>query len=122
MSDAAETPISAPESTRETQEPKPREEEAPISPADAWARLLAAVARVPQDDVTRAISAVARASIRAEQTGPSAISPEWAGALAFLGDLQQLLNRLDQDQARNAAAVMGHLFARQPAPNGAHRG
>ena len=114
---STETPTAAPDQPQDAQETAPREEEAPISATDAWARLLAAVARVPQDDVTRAISAVARASIRAEQTAPQGISHEWAGAVQFLADLQSLLDRLDMDRSRNSSAVLSHLFSRH-SPHG----
>ena len=98
----------------------------PVSVDDALAALHKAVGHHASDSMSRALADFATALLaeRAEQTGPPQGIPEaWAGAVHFMMDLQRLLDRLDQDQARNANAVLEHLFARHAPqqPNGAFR-
>ena len=118
---SAETLTSAPQDEPEIETGT----DTPLGMADAWQAVSDAAPRGPQTDLTRALAQLSRAQLRegSTQTAPPAIAAEWAGAVQFLADLQALLNRLDEDQARNASAVLQHLFARQqPAPNGAYRG
>ena len=122
MSDA-ENPDAAPESATQAQEAPPREEETPISAADAWMRLLEAVARLPEDDVVRAISGVARASIR-EAKHPE-VTNEMVMAFQFMQRLGDVLDGIERRKAESVAAVMDALFSghHQPPhqPNGAFR-
>ena len=122
----AETPAAAPESTTDTRSPETATEETPLSVADAWARLMQAVARVPEDDVTRAISAVARATIRAEtaRAEQPPITDQVLLAFGYMERLGQVLAMIERNKAASAAAVMDALFAGHPRaptnrPNGA---
>ena len=120
-----ETPIAAPESTTQAHDAE-TDTSTPPSVDDALAALHRAVGDHASDSMSRALGHLAEAMIaeRDEENGPPQGVPEqWAGALAFLQDLQGLLDRLDHDQARNVAGVMQHLFSRRPStgPNGAYR-
>ena len=116
-----ETPAAAPERTPETPEPE-TDTSTPLSVADAWADVLAAVERVePQDALSRAVGAAARASIR-QATERQPITQEIAMAFSFMQTLGEALTRLEHRKAEGAAEVMRVLFsARQPppGPNGA---
>ena len=121
-----EPPAATPEQPAQTREAEPREEDTPIGVADAWARLMQAVARVPEDDVTRAISAVARATIRAEtaRTEQPPITDQVLLAFSYMQRLGDVLAMIERNKAASTAAVMDALFAghpRAPAsrPNGA---
>ena len=122
----AETPTPAPEPPADEPETEHREEEAPIAVSHAWVRVLEAVARVPQDDVTRAIAGVARASIRAEteRAEQPNINEQVRAGLAFLEQLGGILDLVERNKAACAEAVMTHLFSNRqphPGPNGAFR-
>ena len=115
-----ETPIAAPESTPRADETAPREEETPLSPVDAWSRLLECLARLPQDDTTRALASVARASIR-EATEQPPITRQTMMAFTFMERLGMILAVMEQRREQSVAAVMEALFSARPPPppNGA---
>ena len=113
-----EPPAAPPAETPET-EPGPA---GPLTVDDALRALHKAVAHHASDSMSRAIGDLAASLMaeRAEQTAPhQGIPAEWSAAVHFLSDLQSLLDRLDVDQARNANAVLQHLFARH-APQGSN--
>ena len=121
-----ETPAATPAQPAETPEADHRDEDTPISPADAWARLLECVSRLPADDTTRAIAAVARASIRAEtaRAEQPPITDQVLLAFGYMERLGEVLTMIERNKAASTAAVMDALFAghpRAPAsrPNGA---
>ena len=120
----AQTPAAAPQSAQDEPETETGTS-TPLGVDDALSALHRAVGDHASDSMSRALGHLATALIaeRAEQTGPpQGIPSAWAGACSFMVELQSMLDRLDQDQARNMAGVMQHLFSRQPRPNGAYRG
>ena len=123
----AQTPDAAPQDAQDEPQPEPGTSNA-IGVSDAWKAVIAAVERVePQDDLSRAVGAAARATLRAEAARaaepPNVIPAEWAQAVAFMRGLAAILDRMDADRNRNAAAVFEMLFARHapPGPNGTFR-
>ena len=122
-----ETPNAPPERTPETRETEPSTD-APLSVADAWADVLVAVERVePQDALSRAVGAAARANIRAEiaRAEQPPITDEVLLAFSYMQRLGDVLAMIERNKAASTAAVMDALFFGRhqppPGPNGAYR-
>ena len=111
-----------PASTPEAPEPETGPS-APLSVADAWADVLVAVERVePQDALSRAVGAAARASLR-QATEQQPVTEQVVMAFQFMQTLGQALMVLEHRKQEGVAEVMRVLFAGRPppGPNGALR-
>ena len=114
----AQTPNAAPPAAQ----PEPGSD-APLSVADAWADVLVAVERVePQDALSRAVGAAARASLR-QATEQQPVTEQVVMAFQFMQRLGDALMVLEHRKQEGVAEVMRVLFAGRPppGPNGALR-